>query len=142
MAQGVKGSQSPCSVGDCSKMATAHGWCQFHYQRNRRNGHPGPAYALATRTRNPWGTVNSQGYRQITVDSHSMLEHRQVMGSMLGRALLAHETVHHRNGNKLDNRPENLELWSTRQPKGQRVEDKVEYALEILRLYAPSALER
>ena len=34
-----------------------------------------------------------------------------------------------------DNRPENLELWSTSQPSGQRVEDKVAWAAELLRRY-------
>lgn len=47
------------------------------------------------------------------------------------------ENVHHRNGDRLDNRIENLELWSTVQPSGQRVRDKIEYALEILTRYAP-----
>ena len=68
------------------------------------------------------------------------MEHRLIMEEMIGRLLEKHETVHHKNGNRLDNRPENLELWSVRQPKGQRVEDKVEYALEILKQYAPEYL--
>ncbi|MBV8928575.1 MAG: HNH endonuclease [Mycobacteriaceae bacterium] len=62
------------------------------------------------------------------------------MAQMLGRPLLADESVHHRNGDRLDNRPANLELWSCSQPSGQRVEDKVAHALEILRDYAPAAL--
>ena len=57
------------------------------------------------------------------------------MKEILGRDLLRHETVHHKNGVRHDNRPENLELWSTSQPYGQRVEDKAAWAKEILELY-------
>ena len=68
------------------------------------------------------------------------MEHRIIMEEMIGRRLVLNETVHHKNGVRDDNRPENLELWSSRQPKGQRIEDKVEYAMEILSLYAPHLL--
>ncbi|XKF88654.1 HNH endonuclease [Microbacterium lacus] len=68
------------------------------------------------------------------------LQHRVVIAEQLGRPLLPSENVHHRNGDRADNRLENLELWSTTQPSGQRVEDKVEWAVELLRLYAPALL--
>lgn len=60
------------------------------------------------------------------------------MEKVLGRSLLKHESVHHKNGIKVDNRPENLELWSTSQPYGQRVEDKIMWAKKLLELYGGS----
>lgn len=64
-----------------------------------------------------------------------ILEHILVMEEKLGRRLLPGENVHHINGVRDDNRPENLELWVTKQPLGQRPEDLVAWAREIIDLY-------
>lgn len=57
------------------------------------------------------------------------------MERMLGRPLLPGENVHHRNGDRSDNREINIELWNTSQPSGQRVTDKVRWALELIEQY-------
>ena len=73
--------------------------------------------------------INSDGKRVL------VYEHREVMETILGRKLLPGENVHHINGIRDDNRPENLELWVSSQPSGQRVQDLVNWAHKILETY-------
>jgi hypothetical protein len=70
-------------------------------------------------------------------------EHIKVMSAKLGRPLERFEEVHHRNGIRHDNRPENLELWArSMQPPGSRVSDLIEAAVRVLEIYRPDLLAK
>lgn len=128
---------SPCSVEGCTARYASNGLCKAHNQR-RRLGKPldTPFRVVA-----PHGSgFNHQGYRRIGRNGKKVLAHRLVMEEILGRPLLANENVHHINGDRSDNRSENLELWTTSQPAGQRVADKIAWAVEFLTQYAPDVL--
>lgn len=126
-----------CGFGGCDKPRRCKGLCQGHYLQLKAGKGLRP---LKVHRPKGSGAVTRDGYIQIMTNGRSGLQHRFVMEEILGRALLDTETVHHKNGVRSDNRPENLELWSICQPPGQRIEDKTAWAVEWLRQYAPELL--
>lgn len=135
-----------CTVDGCSRATKARGMCPAHYKRSLKHGEPRKDTPIRVATgegglsHGYWKVPVAVEERHLTNGAPTVGEHRLVMARHLGRALLPGEVVHHINGNRTDHRLENLELWSTTQPKGQRAEDKVTYAIAILRLYRPELL--
>lgn len=126
---GGRQKKAPCK--HCGKISYARGLCYLHYERQKdgrkmlgpKRGTTGPI-------------VTPQGYRAQHIGGGKYkLEHRIVMERLLGRPLYSHETVHHINGVRADNSPENLELWSSSHPPGQRVIDKLTWARGLIKQY-------
>lgn len=139
-----EGREGPrCSIDGCQRPSYARGWCHGHYYRWQRTGDTESLGELQDHAARGTGrTVHPSGYVYLLRPEHPnatqngyVAEHRLVMEESLGRPLTAEESVHHKNGVRDDNRPENLELWSTSQPYGQRVADKISWAHEILQKY-------
>lgn len=129
-----------CDFEECPNPHDSKGLCSSHGKQRAAGLELTP---LRTTRPAQWSTWNLQstGYvarwKSVKGERIYQAQHRYVMEQHLGRPLRSDESVHHRNGDKSDNRLENLELWSRYQPAGQRVADKVAWAREILALYEP-----
>lgn len=128
----IKERRAICSIPGCNNKHYGNGLCRAHAGRARRGD---------TKADIPIGKIyigtwqRADGYKFVRVGSQYIQEHRLVMEEHLGRPLIAGETVHHKNGIRDDNRIENLELWSSSHPSGQRVTDLLQWAYELIDRY-------
>ncbi|WP_394088422.1 HNH endonuclease [Xanthobacter autotrophicus] len=88
--------------------------------------------------------VRSDGYVAVRVDGQYRLEHDIVMERLLGRRLRRGEQVHHRNNQRADNRPENLELvdWSSHISEYHAMQRDLEKWVVVACNHCGSAFER
>lgn len=128
-----------CKLQNCNTPCHSKGYCGKHLNRFKKYGDPlthiEKVYKVPTGYR-----INNQGYAEIRLIINNravwVKEHRYLLEQKLGRSLKKIEQIHHKDGNKLNNNTDNLELWVIRQqPSGQRVKDMLDWAYKILEEY-------
>ncbi len=103
-----------CAVDNCEAFARENKMCAKHAQRVRRYGDPHYVTSeeerrVRSRHSQPkLGKLQPQTYHKF-LGRHA---HRQIMEIKIGRALARNEVVHHIDGNKHNNHPDNLQLMT------------------------------
>ena len=139
----AKKAKEKCTTEGCDRIQSCRSLCRKCYGKVWYEEYERKNRGAKKHIHKPVGDkfVNTYGYVVIKIQGSKgvkakrELEHRYIMSIFLGRKLETYESVHHKNGNKQDNELDNLELWVTKQPRGQRPKDLIEYAKWILKTY-------
>lgn len=83
-------------------------------------------------------------YKQLFINGKHIDEHRYIMEQHLGRKLGRNEYVHHKNGNKRDNRIENLEVMTPLEHNREHFEKlpKIKICVECGKEFEPPVNHR
>lgn len=127
-----------CKGPECNRKIRWRGLCRAHLEQEDNNL---PLTPLKRKEPRGAGYFDKNDYRIISRNGVSVKEHRKIMQDYLGRPLTRGENVHHKNGIRKDNRIEDLELWYTGQPSGQRVADLIDYIVNFHRSELEKRLE-
>lgn len=118
---------SPTCSRQCNGKLRGQEWAK-HGHKGRAAWSPESTAAHAAKMRGPKNPVwrggsyiePGKGYRMIRMPNHArarvngyVLQHIVIAEAMLGRPLAPGEEVHHRNEQRADNRPANLQVYAT-----------------------------
>lgn len=121
---------SPCRV--CGEPVSQRS--QIHQRCQTGENHPNYVEGKFT-NKDGYVILTGQRHHANSTKNGTIKEHRWMMSQTLDRPLMEKENVHHKNGIRNDNRLENLELWTSSQPAGQRIEDQMKWVWEMVDLY-------
>ena len=138
--------EKKCKEDGCERIHFGRGWCNQHYNLWYKHGYkPGTKtlwtpeeikerYKASISAGPGTRVIDNKGYIRVKVATDDWrfpmadgkgwaLEHRLVIADHLRELIPSRKTVHHKNGIRNDNRLENLELWESHHPPGQRSSD-------------------